>query len=113
MSVGAVLVDRSVRDGHVRHAFQLQFEEKSFELREPRKVLQVAQRCDFVRLAKAIATELRWLPEDELLAVETLEEMPKVELSMYWSMSNARCKQLSIDHIGYYSREHTTYFTYS
>ena len=85
----------------MRHAFQLQFEEKAFEPREPRKVLQVAQRCDFIRLAKAIATELRWLPEDELLAVETLEELIGVEMRLYIESTLSRSKDLSLRlHIG-------------
>ncbi|CAE7197436.1 unnamed protein product [Symbiodinium natans] len=43
-------------------------------LPEPVKVFQVSQRSnsDFIPLAKAVATELRWMPAGEVLAVESL-----------------------------------------
>mmetsp|Transcript_42520 Transcript_42520/g.95432 ORF Transcript_42520/g.95432 Transcript_42520/m.95432 type:complete len:268 (+) Transcript_42520:35-838(+) len=44
------------------------------ELPEPVKVFHVSQRSnlDFIPLAKAIATELRWTPAGQVLAVESL-----------------------------------------
>ncbi|CAE7878291.1 unnamed protein product [Symbiodinium microadriaticum] len=48
--------------------------EKAGSLPDPVKVLQVSQRSnsDFIPLAKAVATELRWMPAGEVLAVESL-----------------------------------------
>ncbi|CAE8739375.1 unnamed protein product [Polarella glacialis] len=45
---------------------------QSQTLPEPKKVLRVGQGSQFLPLAKAIATELRWLPEGSTTAVETI-----------------------------------------
>ena len=58
-----------------RLAFRLHFDgSPAASVPEPRKVFQVGQssNSDFIPLAKAIATELRWLPSGEVLAVESL-----------------------------------------
>ncbi|CAL1168824.1 unnamed protein product [Cladocopium goreaui] len=58
-----------------RFAFHLKFQkDMPLSMREPKKIFQVGQRSNakFLPLAKAIATELRWLPSGDSLAAENL-----------------------------------------